>query len=79
MKKQTMGNKIGVLVAQGLDILNFFKDVPNFVKYIPNFIKDVPNFVKDVPKGSKSIPKWEMTSNHFLRDSKGRNGPWKGR
>ena len=44
-----MGNKIGVLVPQGLDVPNIFKDVPNFVKDVPNFIKDVPNFVKDVP------------------------------
>ena len=44
-----MYNKIGVLVTQGLDVSNFFKDVPNFVKDVPNFIKDVPNFVKDVP------------------------------
>ena len=38
-----MGNKIGVLVAQILDI--------------PNFFKDVPKFVKDVPKGPKLVPK----------------------
>ena len=37
-----MDNKIGVLVAQELDIPKFFKDIQNFVKYIPNFIKDVP-------------------------------------
>ena len=56
-----MGNKLGVLVAQGLDL--------------PNFFKDVLNFVKDVPKGPKSIPKWGLTSNHFLSVSKGINGP----
>ena len=63
-----MGNKIGVSVAQGLDVPNFFKDIPNFVK-------DVPNFVKDIPRLSKSVLGWGMTSNHFLMLSKGRNGP----
>ena len=58
-----MGNKIGVSLAQELDVPNIFKDVPNFVK-------DVPNFINDVPKGSKSVLKWETTSNHFLRLSK---------
>ena len=43
-----MGNKIGVSIAQGLDVPIFFKDVPNFVKDVPNFVNDVPNFVKDV-------------------------------
>ena len=55
------------------------KDVPNFMKDVPNFIKDVPNFVKDVPRGPKSVPNQGMTSSHFLRLSKGINGPWKGR
>ena len=45
-----MGNKIGVPVAQGLEIPNFFKDVPNFVK-------DVPNFVNDVSRSPKSAPR----------------------
>ena len=45
-----MGNKIEVLIAQGLDAQNFFKNVPNFVK--------------DVPNGPMSISKWGMTSNH---------------
>ena len=67
-----MGNKIGVLVAQGLDVPTFFKDVLNFVK-------DVPNFIKDVPRGPKYVPKWRTTSNHFLRLSKGINGPCEGR
>ena len=66
-----MGNKIGVPVAQGLDVSNYFNDVPNFVK-------DVPNFVKDVPRRPKSIPKWGTTFNHFLRLSKGINRPWEG-
>ena len=48
--KWTMGRNIGVLIVQGLDVSNFFKDVPNFMK-------DVPNFIKDVPSGPKSIPK----------------------
>ena len=81
-----MGSKIKVLIAQGLDVPNFFKnvpnffkDVPNFVKDVPNFIKNVPNFVKGVPRGPKSVPKWETTSNHFLRLSKGINGPWERR
>ena len=38
-----MGNKIGVSVAQRLDV--------------PKFFKYVPNFVNDVPMGPKSIPK----------------------
>ena len=67
-----MGNKIGVLVAQGLDVPNFFEDVPNF-------IKDIANFVNDVPSGPNSVLKWGTTSNHFLRLSKGINGPKKGR
>ena len=37
-----MGNKIAVLIAQGLDVPNFFKDVPNFVKDVPNFLNDIP-------------------------------------
>ena len=55
-----MGNKIEVLITQGLDVSNFFKDVPNFVKDVPN----VPKFVL----------RWGTTSNHFSRVSKGRNG-----
>ena len=54
-----MGNKIGVLVAQRLDV--------------PIFFKDVPNFVKDVSRGPKSILKWGLTSNNFLRVFKGIN------
>ena len=78
-RNKTIGNKIGVPVAQGLYVPNFFDDVPNFVKDVPNFIKDVPNFVKDLSIGPKSILKWGSTSNQFLRLSKGINGPWKGR
>ena len=63
-----MGNEIGVLVAQGLDVPTFFKDVLNFVK-------DVPNFIKDVPRLPKSVLRWGTTSNHFSRDSKERNEP----
>ena len=58
-----MGNKIGFLIAQGLDIPNFFKDVPNFVN-------DVPNLIKDVPRLPKSVSRWGTTSNCFLRVSK---------
>ena len=65
MNEQTMGNKIGVSIAQGSDV--------------PNFVKDVPNFVNGVPRVPKSVPKWGTTSNHFSRVSKGRNGPWKER
>ena len=54
-----MGNKIEVLIAQGLDVSIFF-----FFKDVPNFVKNVPNFVKDVPNGPMSISKWGMTSNH---------------
>ena len=64
-----MGNKIGVLIAQGLDVPIFFKDVPNFEK-------EVPNFVKDVPRLPKSFMRWGMTSNHFPKIPKGINGPW---
>ena len=39
-----MGNKIGVPIAQGLDVPNFVKDVPNFLKDVPNFIKDLQDF-----------------------------------
>ena len=63
-----MGNKIQVLIAQGLYIPNIFKDVLNFVK-------DVPNFVNDVLKGPKSVLKWGTTPNHIVRLSKGINGP----
>ena len=68
-----MGNKIEVLIVQGLYVPNIFKDVPNFVNDVPNFIKDVSNFVKDVPRGSKLVSNWETMSNHFLRLSKGIN------
>ena len=74
-----MDNKIEVSITQGLDAPNIFKNVSNFVKDVPNFIKDVPNFVNDVPNGPKFVSKWETTSNHFLRLSKGINGPWEGR
>ena len=74
-----MGNKIGVPVAQELNVPIFFKDVPNFMKDIPNFMKDVPNFVKNLLRGPKFVLKWVTTSNHFLRLSKGINGPWEGR
>ena len=56
-----MGNTIGVPVAQGLDV--------------PNFFKDVPNFVKNVPRLPKSVLRWGTASNHFSRDSKERNEP----
>ena len=69
-----MTNKIGVLVAQGLDVPNVFKDVPNFVKYVLYFVMDVPNFLKDVPRFQKFILSWGTFSNHFLRAFKGRNG-----
>ena len=58
-----MGNKIGVPIAQGLDVPAFFKDVSNFVK-------NVPNFVNDVPRVPKFVQMWGTTSNHFLRVSK---------
>ena len=70
-----MGKGIGIPLAQGLDVSNFLKDVLNFVKDVSNFVNDVPNFVKDVPRLPKSIPRWGMTSDHFPRVSKGRNGP----
>ena len=58
-----MGNKIGVQVAQGLDVQNFFKDIPNFVKNIPNFIKDIPNFVKDILNFVNDIKGAKVRSN----------------
>ena len=52
-----MGNKIGVLIAQGLDV--------------PNFVKDVPNFVNNIPRVPMFVPRSGMTSNHYLRVLKG--------
>ena len=46
-----MSNKIEVLVAQGLD-------VPNFFKVVPNFVKDVPNFINDIPRVPKFVLRW---------------------
>ena len=60
-----MSNKIGVLVAQGLDV--------------PKFVKDVPNFAKNVSRVPKLFSRSGTTSNHFPRASKGINGPWEGR
>ena len=34
MNKWTVGRKIGVPLAQGLDVTNFFKDVPKVPKSI---------------------------------------------
>ena len=65
-----MGKKIRVLVTQGLEYQNFFKDVTNFVKNVPNFVKNVPNFVKEVPRMLNFVPMWGMTSSHFLKVSK---------
>ena len=59
-----MGREIGVLVAQGLNV--------------PKFLKDVSNLVKNVPRVPKSISRWETTSNHFLLVPKWSNGPWEG-
>ena len=60
-----MGNKIRVPIAHELDV--------------PNFVKGVPNFVNDVLRLPKSVSRWGMTSDHFPRVSKGRNGSWEGR
>ena len=30
---------------------------------------DVPNFVNDVPRVQKCVWRWELTPNHFLKDS----------
>ena len=32
-----MGNKIEVLIAQGLDVPNFFKDVPKGPMFVPKW------------------------------------------
>ena len=34
MKKWTMGRKIGVPLAQGLDVSNFLKDIPRVPKFV---------------------------------------------
>ena len=62
-----MGREIGVMLAQGLDVPNCFKDVPNLMKYISNFVKDLPNFLQDVPWVPMSISRWGTTSNSFSR------------
>ena len=51
MKLWTLGDKLGVPKAIGLE-------VPNFIKDVPNFVKDLPNFVKDEPRVPKCIPRW---------------------
>ena len=56
-----MGNKIGVPIAQGLDVSNFFKDVPNFVNDVPNFVNDVPNIINDVPNFVNDVPNFVKT------------------
>ena len=45
-----MGNKMGVPIAQGLDVPNFFKDLQNLLNYVSNFVKDVPRRPKSVMK-----------------------------
>ena len=57
-----MGREINVMLAQGLDV--------------SNFLKDVPIFFKDVLRFPKSILGWGTTSNHYLRVLKGQHGPW---
>ena len=66
-----MGNKIEVLIAQGLNAPNNFKDIPNFVNDVPNFVNDVSNFVKDVPRVPKFVSRLKMAFNHHLRVLKG--------
>ena len=39
--KLTMGKRIRVLVARGLDILNFLKDIQNFIKDLPRIPKSI--------------------------------------
>ena len=34
MNKWTMGKEIGVLLAQGLNVTNFLKDVPRIPKFV---------------------------------------------
>ena len=51
MNLWTLGDKLGVPKAIGLE-------VPNFIKDVPNFVKDLPNFVKDEPRVPKCIPRW---------------------
>ena len=53
-----MGNKIEVLIAQGLDVLIFFKDVPNFVKDVSKvsmFILRRGNDLQSLPEGPQMI------------------------
>ena len=62
MNKWIIGNNIGVLVAQGLDI--------------SNFVKNVPNFLNDVLRFLKSVSKLGTTFNHLARAPKGINCLW---
>ena len=51
--KQTMGNKIGVLIAQGLDVSNFLKNVPR----VPKFVSEKGTTFNHFPKILKGINK----------------------
>ena len=54
-----MGNKIGVLVAQGLVVPIFFKDVPNFIS--SKVCSKVGNDLQSLPKGFQ-MNKWTIRS-----------------
>ena len=63
-----MRREIGVMLAQGLDVPNIFKNVPNFVK-------DVPNFVNNIPRVPMFVPRSGMTFNYFPKILKEINRP----
>ena len=43
-----MGRRIRILVARGLDVLNFLKDVQNFIKDLPRVPKSVSEAKNDL-------------------------------
>ena len=54
--KWTMGREIGVPIAQGFDVPNFFKDVPRIPMSIPRWETTSNHFAR-VPKGTNGP--WE--------------------
>ena len=57
-----MGSKIKVLIAQGLDVPNFFKNVPKFFKRCTKFAKvrsEVRNDLQSLPE-ELQMKKWTI-------------------
>ena len=57
-----MGSKIKVLIAQGLDVPNFFKNVPKFFKRCTKFAKvrsEVRNGLQSLPE-ELQMKQWTM-------------------